>query len=108
MSEQFIKANFSSSTKKRTLPSSGFPVKLVLTSEPCVCISVFILVFFQILGLLLGVGGHMEELRRVRSGILGEDQHLVTMHDVLDAQYVYEHKKVIIRKMNNFFRMKLI
>jgi H/ACA ribonucleoprotein complex subunit 4 len=45
------------------------------------------------LGLLLGVGGHMEELRRVRSGILGEDEHLTTMHDVLDAQYVYEHKK---------------
>jgi H/ACA ribonucleoprotein complex subunit 4 len=45
------------------------------------------------IGLLLGVGGHMEELRRVRSGILGEDEHLTTMHDVLDAQYVYEHKK---------------
>jgi len=45
------------------------------------------------MGLLLGVGGHMEELRRVRSGILGEDERLVTMHDVLDAQYVYEHKK---------------
>jgi H/ACA ribonucleoprotein complex subunit 4 len=49
----------------------------------------------KFLGLLLGVGGHMEELRRVRSGILGEDERLVTMHDVLDAQYVYEHKKVI-------------
>jgi H/ACA ribonucleoprotein complex subunit 4 len=45
------------------------------------------------IGLLLGVGGHMEELRRVRSGILSENEHLVTMHDVLDAQYVYEHKK---------------
>lgn len=37
------------------------------------------------IGLLLGVGGHMEELRRVRSGILGENQYMVTMHDVLDA-----------------------
>lgn len=25
------------------------------------------------IGLILGVGGHMEELRRVRSGILGEN-----------------------------------
>jgi len=45
------------------------------------------------LGLLLGVGGHMEELRRVRSGILGEEKYLVTMHDVLDAEHVYRTKK---------------
>lgn len=38
------------------------------------------------LGLVLGVGGHMQELRRVRSGILGERENMVTMHDVLDAQ----------------------
>ncbi|CAK9869026.1 unnamed protein product [Sphagnum jensenii] len=45
------------------------------------------------LGLLLGVGGHMQELRRVRSGILGEKNNLVTMHDVLDAQWVYDNHK---------------
>lgn len=44
------------------------------------------------LGLLLGVGGHMQELRRVRSGCLGEQDNLVTMHDVLDAQWLYENK----------------
>jgi len=44
------------------------------------------------LGYLLGVGGHMQELRRVRSGCLGEDDNLVTMHDVLDAQWLYENK----------------
>ena len=38
------------------------------------------------LGLLLGVGGHMQELRRVRSGCLSEEKGMVTMHDVLDAQ----------------------
>lgn len=37
------------------------------------------------LGLILGVGGHMEELRRVRSGIMDENDNLVTMHDVKDA-----------------------
>ena len=37
------------------------------------------------LGLYLGVGAHMFELRRVRSGILREDDNCVTMHDVLDA-----------------------
>ena len=43
------------------------------------------------LGLILGVGGHMQELRRVRSGILGEKDNMVTMHDVMDAQWVYEN-----------------
>ncbi|KNA16764.1 hypothetical protein SOVF_086290 [Spinacia oleracea] len=43
------------------------------------------------LGLLLGVGGHMQELRRVRSGILGEKSNMVTMHDVMDAQWMYDN-----------------
>lgn len=43
------------------------------------------------LGLLLGVGAHMQELRRVRSGMLTENETLVTMHDVMDAQWTYEH-----------------
>lgn len=43
------------------------------------------------MGLLLGVGGHMQELRRVRSGCLGESDNLVTMHDVLDAQWMYDN-----------------
>jgi H/ACA ribonucleoprotein complex subunit 4 len=42
------------------------------------------------LGLLLGVGGHMQELRRVRSGIMGEKENMVTMHDVLDAQWLMD------------------
>lgn len=45
------------------------------------------------LGLLLGTGGHMEELRRVRSGILDENQYLVTMHDVKDSIWRYQHYK---------------
>lgn len=42
------------------------------------------------IGMLLGVGGYMEELRRVRSGIMHEDKYMFTMQDVLDAQYLYE------------------
>ena len=45
------------------------------------------------LGLIVGTGGHMQELRRVRSGVLGEEDNLVTMHDVLDAQHVYDTTK---------------
>merc|ERR1711972_749503 len=42
------------------------------------------------LGLMLGVGAHMQELRRVRSGVLDENLYMSTMHDVLDSQYMYE------------------
>lgn len=45
------------------------------------------------LGLVLGVGGQMLELRRVRSGIQSEMDQIVTMHDVLDAQWLYENHK---------------
>jgi H/ACA ribonucleoprotein complex subunit 4 len=45
------------------------------------------------LGLIVGTGGHMQELRRVRSGVLTENENLMTMHDVLDAQYTYDTYK---------------
>ncbi|KEG11973.1 putative centromere/microtubule binding protein cbf5 [Trypanosoma grayi] len=45
------------------------------------------------LGLILGAGGHMEELRRIRTGVISEDDHISTMHDVLDAQWLYENEK---------------
>jgi len=44
------------------------------------------------IGYLLGVGAHMQELRRVRSGCLGPDDNMVTMHDVLDAMWMYDHQ----------------
>ncbi|KAF1915540.1 pseudouridine synthase [Ampelomyces quisqualis] len=45
------------------------------------------------LGLLLGVGAHMQELRRVRSGAMDETKDLVTLHDVLDAQWVHDNNR---------------
>lgn len=45
------------------------------------------------LGLLLGVGGQMIELRRNRSGFHSEEDGLVTLHDILDAQWLYENFK---------------
>lgn len=45
---------------------------------------------------LLGVNlkrCYLQELRRVRSGIVGEKDNLVTMHDILDAQWVYDNTK---------------
>nr|XP_058144619.1 H/ACA ribonucleoprotein complex subunit DKC1-like [Dasypus novemcinctus] len=45
------------------------------------------------LGLLLGVGGQMQELRRIRSGVMSEKDPMVTMHDVLDAQWLCDNHK---------------
>ncbi|KAJ6012955.1 hypothetical protein N7522_003310 [Penicillium canescens] len=45
------------------------------------------------LGLLLGVGAHMQELRRVRSGAMDESKGMVTLHDVMDAQWVYDNQR---------------
>uniref|UniRef100_A0A8C4RAI6 H/ACA ribonucleoprotein complex subunit DKC1 n=2 Tax=Eptatretus burgeri TaxID=7764 RepID=A0A8C4RAI6_EPTBU len=45
------------------------------------------------LGLILGTGAQMQELRRVRSGILSEKDNLITMHDVLDAQWQLDNHK---------------
>eukprot|EP00127_Corallochytrium_limacisporum_P001179 Clim_evm14s44 gene=Clim_evmTU14s44 len=45
------------------------------------------------LGLMLGVGGHMQELRRSRSGVVSEMDHSCTMHDILDAQWMYDHNR---------------
>ena len=45
------------------------------------------------LGLLLGVGGHMQELRRVRSGAMEEGEGMCTLHDVLDAQWLQDNQR---------------
>lgn len=45
------------------------------------------------LGLLLGVGAHMQELRRVRSGAMDEADGMVTLHDVLDAQWTMDNNR---------------
>jgi len=42
------------------------------------------------IGYLLGCGAHMQELRRVRSGALKEDESMMTMHDVKDAQWYFD------------------
>ncbi|KAI0166715.1 putative rRNA pseudouridine synthase [Hypoxylon sp. FL1284] len=45
------------------------------------------------MGLMLGVGAHMQELRRVRSGAMDETKDLVTLHDVLDAQWMMDNTR---------------
>merc|ERR1711939_615245 len=40
-----------------------------------------------------GVGAHMQELRRVRSGAMDETKGMVTLHDVLDAQWMQDNTR---------------
>ena len=44
------------------------------------------------IGELLGVGAHMQELRRIRSGDLTEELHLSTLHDVVDSYYMWKEE----------------
>lgn len=42
------------------------------------------------IGIVLGCGAHMLELRRSRTGAVSEFHHSVTMHDILDAAWLYK------------------
>jgi H/ACA ribonucleoprotein complex subunit 4 len=42
------------------------------------------------IGLALGTGAHMEELRRTKSGPFREDETLVTLHDLKDAKEIWK------------------
>ena len=44
-------------------------------------------------GEALGVGAHMDELRRTQSGAFGEDENLVTLFDLKDAYEAFAEKK---------------
>ena len=35
----------------------------------------------------------MQELRRVRSGAMSENDDMVSMHDVMDAQWLYDNTR---------------
>ena len=52
----------------------------------------YIRVLCEHIGLYLGVGGEMAELRRTRTGNITEDKGLVTMHDLLDAKWLVDTK----------------
>ncbi|KAM7542776.1 hypothetical protein Aperf_G00000006185 [Anoplocephala perfoliata] len=45
------------------------------------------------IGVELGGIGYMEELRRVKSGVFTERENMVTMHDILDANWLYERRR---------------
>lgn len=53
------------------------------------------------IGLALGTGAHMQELRRTKSGPFREDETLVTLHDLKDAyaEWKESNNEVLLRKV---------
>lgn len=45
------------------------------------------------IGLILGVGAHMKELRRIKSGPFKEDSTLTSLHDLKDAYEIWRESK---------------
>jgi len=45
-------------------------------------------------GEVLGVGAHMQELRRIRSGCFSEDEFLATLQDVVDAYHFWKENNI--------------
>jgi len=54
------------------------------------------------IGEILGVGAHMQELRRIRSGSLNEDEHRATLHDVVDA-YIFWREQGLEEPLRRYF-----
>lgn len=54
------------------------------------------------IGLILGIGAHLDELRRVSAGPFNEEEHLVTLYDIYAVKYYLDRgddsllKKVIL------------
>lgn len=53
------------------------------------------------IGEILGVGAHMQELRRIRSGSLSENENSATLHDLVDAYFIWKEEGIekFIRKV---------
>ncbi len=53
------------------------------------------------IGIVLGTGGHMQELRRTKSGVFKEDETLTTLHRLKDAYdtWIEEGKEDELRKI---------
>ncbi|MEM0174424.1 MAG: RNA-guided pseudouridylation complex pseudouridine synthase subunit Cbf5 [Sulfolobaceae archaeon] len=45
------------------------------------------------IGIILGCGAHMRELRRIRTGIFDETKNLVTLHELSEALYLWKNCK---------------
>jgi len=88
------------SSVRRTLRiKTVYSIKIVEVDYPYVLLEItcehgtYVRKLIHDIGEVLGVGAHMRELRRVRTGPFKEDGTLVTMHRLSEASYVYRELK---------------
>lgn len=71
------------------LEKDGRLVLLRISSEP----GTYMRKICHDIGIILGCGAHMRELRRTRSGIFTENTNLVKLHEVSEAVYLWKNCK---------------
>lgn len=88
-----------SSVKRSLRIKKIYDIKLLEYSFPYVLLHIvcehgtYVRKLIHDAGEVLGVGAHMRELRRVRTGPFKEGEYLVRMHDLSEAVYLYNELK---------------
>ncbi len=85
-----------SSVKRSLRIKSVYELKIIEINYPYVLLMItcehgtYVRKLIHDIGEVLGVGAHMRELRRVRTGPFKEDETMVTMHKLSEAIYAYK------------------
>ncbi len=85
-----------SSVKRALRTKTIYELEVLEINYPCVLLKItcehgtYVRKLIHDIGEVLGVGAHMRELRRVRTGPFKEDKSLVTMHQLSEAVYIYK------------------
>ena len=88
-----------SSVKRALRIKRVYSIEVIEVSYPYVLLKIvcehgtYVRKLIHDIGLLLGVGAHMRELRRTRTGPFKEDDTLVRMHDLSEAVYLWKELK---------------
>jgi H/ACA ribonucleoprotein complex subunit 4 len=85
-----------SSVKRRLRIKKIYEIKILDVNYPYVLLKIacehgtYVRKLIHDMGEVLGVGAHMRELRRVKTGPFREGEYLVTMHKLSEAVYLYK------------------
>ncbi|MDT7876040.1 MAG: RNA-guided pseudouridylation complex pseudouridine synthase subunit Cbf5 [Sulfolobaceae archaeon] len=88
-----------SSVKRRVRRKKVFSIKILEFDKRLVLMDIeaesgtYMRKICHDIGIILGCGSHMRELRRIRSGIFTEKKGLVTLHEISEALYLYRNCK---------------
>jgi len=105
--EIFQKPSLKSAVKRETRTRTIYYIELLEVDENNVLFKVgceagtYIRKLCHDMGLALGTGAHMQELRRTKAGPFREDATLITLHDLQDAYIEWQETKneALLRKV---------